>query len=227
LRLPATEIEKVVIEAIRSWLADANEVLQWLQSGDYSSAAIGTLLESARKLGEAVGGNGEEAGPHSILHPLLHRVDVTDTTVQITIDGDAVAAALQLEMSSAELERTPLIIERSISLRNPGTGQRLILTSAAAEASPDPALIGAIVRARRWFQMLKDRQVGSIAELGRGEGANRGWISNQLSLAFLSPTIVQSIIDGTQPPSLTLERLVQIAAATSDWNQQRDSMLAA
>lgn len=117
-------------------------------------------------------------------------------------------------------------MERNISLRDPGRGQRLILTSAAAEAKPDPTLIGAIVRARRWFQMLKDRRVDSIAELGRGERANRGWISNQLSMAFLSPAIVQSIMDGTQPSSLTLERLLEIAAATSNWNEQRTSMLA-
>lgn len=78
----------------------------------------------------------------------------------------------------------------------------------------------AVVRARRWFRMLVEHKVDSIADLARVEHLNRGWISNQIALAFLAPDIVRSILRGSQPVSLTLDRMIEIATL-SDWAYQK------
>ncbi len=68
--------------------------------------------------------------------------------------------------------------------------------------------------------MLVDHKVKSIADLARLEGVNRGWISNQMALAFLAPDIVHSILAGSQPVSLTLDRMIEISAI-SNWSEQK------
>jgi site-specific DNA recombinase len=47
------------------------------------------------------------------------------------------------------------------------------------------------------------------------------FVSRKISLSFLAPDIVQAILDGTQPTSLTPERLKKACPLPSDWREQR------
>ena len=85
-------------------------------------------------------------------------------------------------------------------------------------------LVKAIVRARRWFEKLRDRQVTSIADLALLENLPRAWISQQLPLAFLAPDLIEAIAAGRQPASLTVKRLVSVANGSSDWAAQRSAL---
>ena len=96
----------------------------------------------------------------------------------------------------------------------------MIGTAANTSDKPDPSLVLAMVRARRWFKMLVDRRAEFTANLARQEGVNRGWISNQIAIAFLAPDIVRSILAAPHPVSLTLDRMIEIAGL-SDWSEQR------
>ena len=87
------------------------------------------------------------------------------------------------------------------------------------QESPNLHSFLAVVRARRWFKMLVEQRVGSIADLARLESVNRSWISQQIGLAFLAPDIVCSVLGGSQPASLTLDRLIEIASLPG-WSDQ-------
>jgi hypothetical protein len=52
------------------------------------------------------------------------------------------------------------------------------------------------------------------------------WISRVLRLNFVAPQIVDAILDGTQPASLTASTLLA-AEVPLDWHLQEDTMLAA
>ena len=73
---------------------------------------------------------------------------------------------------------------------------------------------------------MPDCRAASIAELAKRENCSAPHISLKISLTFLAPDIVQSIIDGTQPRMLTLERLKKACLLPISWEEQRVILLA-
>lgn len=99
-----------------------------------------------------------------------------------------------------------------------------VIASDERGSSPDPVLIRSVARAHRWVGLLGTSPATSITDLARTEGLQRAYVSSHLPLAFLAPNIVAAILDGTQPASLTLDRLMRVATRTGDWREQRASL---
>jgi hypothetical protein len=94
------------------------------------------------------------------------------------------------------------------------------------DTNPHPRHVGEILRARRWFDALSSGEVPTIATLARAEGVSASYISLKISLAFLAPDIVETIIDGMQPMSLTPEQLKKACPLPASWEEQRAFLLA-
>ena len=63
----------------------------------------------------------------------------------------------------------------------------------------------------------------SIAELGRSEGVTDRYISQLIDLAFLTPSMVERIVEGRQPLHVTTSRL--IGQVPLRWPTQADVQL--
>jgi hypothetical protein len=59
----------------------------------------------------------------------------------------------------------------------------------------------------------------SLAEIATKEHLQRTYVGRILPLAFLAPDITRAIVDGCQPPSMTIDRLRE--PIPMDWNEQR------
>jgi site-specific DNA recombinase len=85
------------------------------------------------------------------------------------------------------------------------------LTLCAESAAPfvllDPALLKAIARGRAWFEELAIGRVRSLQELAKRDGISRRYIRRLVGLAFLSPQLVEAILQGRQAVELTATRL--------------------
>jgi site-specific DNA recombinase len=79
-------------------------------------------------------------------------------------------------------------------------------------------LLMAIAKARSWVDELANGGVGSFAVLARREGKVERHIRLLLPLAFLSPRIVSSLLDGTAPAGLTITALAR--ALPWSWVEQ-------
>ena len=88
-----------------------------------------------------------------------------------------------------------------------------------SDATPDPHLLQALVRAHRWKRILETGEAASLSELARREGIHRAYLSRILRMVYLAPDLTEAILDGTQPPGLTVERLRQ--SLPLDWAEQR------
>ena len=84
----------------------------------------------------------------------------------------------------------------------------------------DPALIKAIARGRAWFEELAIGRARSLQELARRDGITRRYIRRLVGLAFLSPELVEAILQGRQPVELTTTRLTEIDLPL-DWTEQQ------
>ncbi|MBZ9727953.1 hypothetical protein LB554_28830 [Mesorhizobium sp. CO1-1-11] len=89
------------------------------------------------------------------------------------------------------------------------------------EKAPDPSLVNLLARSHSMLSALTNGGARSISELSKATGIHRADLSKALPLAFLSPAIVDDILAGNQPVSLTARRLARLGDLPVDWNQQR------
>jgi len=66
--------------------------------------------------------------------------------------------------------------------------------------------------------------VQSIREIAEREGLDGRYICQILHLAKLSPTIINSVLEGVQPPDTTIGTLRKIT--TLDWREQLSAVSA-
>lgn len=85
---------------------------------------------------------------------------------------------------------------------------------------PDKALVKNIATAWRWRMSVESGEHGSVRELSRIEKCSEGYVRRLLPLAYLAPDIIESILDGKQPPSLDLKNFTSRKLPLS-WNAQR------
>jgi hypothetical protein len=71
--------------------------------------------------------------------------------------------------------------------------------------------------------MLYEGKFTSIEDLSAAEKINPSYVSRVLRLAFLSPKVVQAIMDGKQPAWLTMKDLLR--PHPNDWSEQEKILL--
>ena len=97
----------------------------------------------------------------------------------------------------------------------PRGGRKLVVSPdgvpawAAPRSRLDDTLVKALARAFRWRKLLETRIHGTVDEIARAEGINDSYVSRILRLTLLAPDIVEAILDGRQPPTLSLARLMK------------------
>ena len=79
-------------------------------------------------------------------------------------------------------------------------------------------MVKVIARGFRWQCLLYDGTYATIEDLAAGEKINASYVSRLLRLANLSPTVVQTIMDGKHPAWLTMKELM--VPFPMDWRQQ-------
>lgn len=87
----------------------------------------------------------------------------------------------------------------------------------------DMTLIQALTKSYRWNKMLDNGEVNSIKALAKSVNCTDSYISRMLRLMYLSPTIIQAIMAGTQPASLNLQRLIH--KFPYSWKEQEALLL--
>ncbi|MGD9711382.1 MAG: recombinase family protein [Thermomicrobiales bacterium] len=218
LRISAADLERAVADAVASWLREFGNVSALTDDPQQSIAAYQRAQELAALLTN-IGHDG--AGK---LRRLVLRVECDPARLTLHLDRAALMDELGLEPSDTTTDDT-ITIATPLTLVRRGKIQRLVIASTAIETpNEDPALAIAILRARTWFERLKNREVASIAELATSQQRPRAWMSQQLPLAFLAPDIVETIAAGRQPATWTIERLVAAATASPDWSEQRAAL---
>lgn len=101
-------------------------------------------------------------------------------------------------------------------------GNTLVINRGEAKSrSPDPVLTRLLTKAYRYRELLVSGEAGSMQELANREGISRPYVSAFVRLGFLAPEIVEAIIQGEQPESLTAKRLLQCASLPAAWADQK------
>jgi hypothetical protein len=239
LRIPAADLEKIVINAITGKLRDRNWVsaltvdLHRLagdaepHNRDLTASVHQTVIASAGNLVAQM--HHQTVANTGALKTIISRVEVSKTTIVIKLSKTSIARMLGVADSEQhQLAKTGTtdIIVTGQSLRC-GKQVRLILGNGNGEqAKPDERLIQEVARAQRWFDDLTSGRVATITELAGRSNFNVAHVSRRITLAFLAPDILERILNGTQPIGLTPERLGSVCPLPTSWDDQRALLLA-
>jgi hypothetical protein len=83
----------------------------------------------------------------------------------------------------------------------------------------DHELVRALARARSWMGMLQQGEFADTAEIARRHSLSEPHVRRLLRFAYLAPDIVEAIVEGRQPRTLTVKLLLQ--GIPLDWSDQR------
>jgi site-specific DNA recombinase len=84
---------------------------------------------------------------------------------------------------------------------------------------PVSSLIKAVSRASDWVRRMEGGEFKHQRDLAKATKLEPRYINALLRVAFLAPEIVEAVIDGRQPPDLTLGSLT--GALPMSWQQQK------
>ena len=233
-RLPAGEIEGVVIRQVGQVLRDHHLLSAWI--GEYAPHA--NVVDGLQRA-EALATDVTSALPfkkQGLLKAIVQRVLVAPTKLTFEIDPIAVvdlilgvadgyrAAGLpsdEINVDEPEDQRDRLTyrFERSARFTRRGYGKRIVVEGAGARDADDE-LINLVARSHYLLVRLTDGSCSSIKQLATESGLHSADISRILPLAFLSPSILQRILAGTQASDLTPAHLRRSVHLPADWSQQ-------
>jgi hypothetical protein len=145
---------------------------------------------------------------------LVEQVMIAQGRIDIQLSRPAVAEKFDLKpdtIASAFLQRAG-----TFQMRRRGVEARLLLGDDPTMI--DPALLKFVARAHVWWERI--RGGSTLGELARRQGVTKRFIGLHLPAAFLAPDILELIVAGRQPSSLTAQAL-RTQTIPSLWKDQR------
>ncbi|MGX7953431.1 recombinase family protein [Tsuneonella sp. HG249] len=193
-RVPAGDLDKLVVGAMATLLRKRGEHLVATDAGDLDA------LELARNLAAAL---------PSMRVPEQRQVAL-DAGLAVRLSETSITVATT---SGAALEAT---LDAQLTRR--GYELRLALPPEDVEniGDPDPVLLKLVAHANAAQQMaLSGEPHRAVAHFGRRH------LERLTRISWLAPDIITAIVEGRQPVELTACRLMRASTIPLDWNGQR------
>jgi site-specific DNA recombinase len=227
-RIPAAQIEALVTDRIRTWLADPVAVLNAVQCCGSDAVAQKRLLDEAVRLAASWQ---ELDAEHlrAILRAVATRVQVHSDRVDVMLDQIGVALWLNAKNQPQSVHaggddraRHLTVLTFPARLKRTGIEMRMVVEDGSEPANVDPVLVRLLLRADVIRARLLQEPSLPLKEIAAEEGISSSYVTRLLRLAFLAPDIVTSILNGRHPPQLTANRLMDDTRLPLDWTAQRE-----
>jgi len=217
-RIPARELEKLVLAKLKGFFSSADKVVSALALPDDELGITQKLIESAawyaKRLDEQSNSSLSE-----MLETIVARILIHQESVEIQLDRATLRAQFlgpsytdpQTQSAAIDLDHEPITLTITTKLKRCGGEMRLIIPSQSAEQAPGrsvPAIVKAIGRAQEWVRQIVAGEYKDQRAIAKAAGLNERYVSRIIQCAFLAPEIVEDIIKGRQAPEMTLVTLL-------------------
>jgi site-specific DNA recombinase len=127
---------------------------------------------------------------------LVERVDLRKDGVAISINLHSLLPAGSVVRQRPALTFTEFV---PLRMKRRGIAMRLVIGGRVSTGTADLTLLKAVARGRKWFNELASGRAKFTQEIAAREGVNGRFVRRLIPLAFLSPAIVQAIVEAGQP----------------------------
>ncbi len=118
--------------------------------------------------------------------------------------------------------RMPVCFKRRSSRKMiiaPSGAGVLLNTVDLKSAKPDQSFVSALVKAFQWQDLVDQGVYASPKELAEKENIEVTHVYRLIRLTMLAPDIIEAVLDGTQPRTLTMQNIVR--GFPISWKEQR------
>ncbi len=214
-RLSASEIEKAVASAAVAMLSDQEATLASAEESQLDQIRFSEFLKSSQSSVQRLQSPNES---ESVLRELIERVELSATAMRLSLGIQLPASAVQDMATPARISLAKTI---PMQIKRRGIEMRMVLAGESAALRFDRSLVRALARARRWRRQIETSQLPSIGAIARNEHVAARYVRDLMPLAFLSPEIIEAIVEGRQPPELTIISLARRIDIPLLWNAQQ------
>ena len=228
-RIPAANLETLVITKLRSFLADEGAVLNVIREEHVDGAAQSRLIARGIKIAKEI----ECLTPDRIramLMTLISRVDIRPDCVEISVRRSRLVELLGSGSIDPATQRgTPdneakdiLTLTVRARLQRVGREMKMLVENTDDQTEADPALLRIVARAHDIQERLMQKSGLTLHAIASQEHVTPGYVSRLLRLSSLAPDIITAIVNGKNPPQLTAKKLMRLALEIPvDWTAQR------
>ena len=227
-RIPAGNLEAVVIDRLRAFLADPRAILDAANNESPNGSGWSQLIERSRQIAEELGGYAPDK-VKAMLMALLCRVEIKSECIEITL---ARGRLIELLVGSIDLKTQHQGLINDVSdilrltapatLKRVGREMRLLVEDPEDQTAADPSLLKIIARSHHIQARLTHNPKLTVHDVARAERVSAAYVYSILRLPWLAPDITTAIINGRKPPQLTAKTLMRLTPRLSpDWAEQR------
>src|SRR5499433_1518085 len=219
-RLAAREIEDCVTSILIDALTNPTGLFEGPGLSGMPGDQIRRLLGRAARLAAALRRSPE--GRAKIVRELVAQVIVDDKRIIIKLRYGVLVSGEVPSRASNEPGASTIELTTAVDFKRRGVATKVVLPGLTQQNQPsrcDPALIKAVVRGRAWLEELATGRARSLEELAKRAGISRRYILRLIDLAFLSPRVIDAILEGRHPVALTATRLSGFDLPL-DWAEQ-------
>jgi DNA invertase Pin-like site-specific DNA recombinase len=222
IRIAARDIEKAIVESLERLIGDRVQLTLLYPQHGSEAYETADLLRSAALLHRNI----------PTMAPSEQRALLLELSLQVIVHADRIEAKvgyaalgerLGVEQFDADREVVELSIPTLMVRRGTDVKLTIQFDASASSARRDPKLVELIVKAHQAKHMLGlDGKPPTIAvDL---DYYARNHLARLARFAFLAPEIVTAILEGAQPATLSVRKLMRTSDLPMDWKQQK-SML--
>jgi DNA invertase Pin-like site-specific DNA recombinase len=221
-RLPAAELETLVINGLIQRLSDHTQLIELTQLHNADATTLEHALAAVKRLQDRARHHTNE-DIRVLIRTAIRRIDIRPEQMTVTICPPSLSAVLlnQSESVPTSPPSDQVTLTMPFQLRRRGVEAKLIVGNEIANSTVDPKLVETVQNANRWMKLLTTGEATSVDALAEIDGLPANEISRILPLAFLAPDITKAILAGKQPVDLTAKRLKRIGKLPACWSEQR------
>jgi site-specific DNA recombinase len=227
-RLPAGDLEGLVINRLRTFLADPTAILDAVDDETHSGSGQSQLIERGRQIAEELGVQAPDKVKATLM-TLLCRVAINPDRIEINISRRRLAEVLAGQPINLTKDQTldrnsddVVTLTAPARLKRLGREMRMLVENSEDQTAADPSLLRIIARAHDIQTRLMHNTMLTVHDIAREERVTAAYIYTLLRLPWLAPDITTAIVNGRQPQQLNAMTLMRRASRLpTDWAEQR------
>ncbi len=244
-RLPAAELERLIVDRFKTFFADADAVTRTLPAQRLDTPDVKRALVTAADIARIILTHGEGKS-FDLLRPLVVRAQVHHDRIDVDIaadrvvdallgDGGSVGARPSLALDDDQRTNTAsseavvadgrlMRLTIAAQLKRAGMEMKFVLEGTDDRSLPDGALLRLLIRANALVRRLEANSSSTLEEVGTQQSMGAPYAARLMRLNYLAPEIVTAILNGRQPVGLTASKLMADTRLPIAWADQRKAL---
>jgi hypothetical protein len=228
-RIPAANLESLVINKLRDFLADQGAILDALGCECPDGAAQSRQIAGGLRIAEGLVSLAPDR-MRAMVMALFSQVDIRPDCVEINLRRSCLIDLLSTGSIDSIIQKDRpeqdasgiLTLKVPARLQRVGREMKMLVENRDNETKADPGLLRIIARAHDLQERVLQNNDLTLHAIASQEHVTPGYISRLLRLPSLAPDIITAIVNGKSPPQLTAKKLMQMALELPvDWIEQR------